>query len=202
MRLSGRTAEIILVSLLGLVHFRVALAVLVLGRTGRIDQRCIDDGAPGAATGRGRPEPLMTARMPAASSCFSSKRRKLRMVVSSGMRSSAARQTGAGSWFRTALPPSLDRCSRTSSAADAHAASPSTGRPDGHLHPSDNVARSKQSSPSTAPPDPSRSGTTPCGFACACQRTRRRRRSSASSGNSVGGGAVFCQIRKSFSEFP
>ena len=45
MRLSGRTAEIILVSLLGLVHFRVALAVLVLGRTGRIDQRCIDDGA-------------------------------------------------------------------------------------------------------------------------------------------------------------
>src|SRR3989344_680364 len=41
----GLHAKIILVSLLGLVHFRVALAVLVLGRTGRIDQRCIDDGA-------------------------------------------------------------------------------------------------------------------------------------------------------------
>lgn len=38
-------AKVILVPLLGLVHFRVALAVLVLGRTGRIDQRCIDDGA-------------------------------------------------------------------------------------------------------------------------------------------------------------
>ena len=45
MRLSGRTAEIILVSLLGLVHFRVALAVLVLGRAGRVDQCGIDDSA-------------------------------------------------------------------------------------------------------------------------------------------------------------
>ncbi len=64
MRLSGRTAEIILVSLLGLVHFRVALAVLVLGRTGRIDPALHRRWCPGAATGRGRPEPLMTARMP------------------------------------------------------------------------------------------------------------------------------------------
>ncbi len=38
-------AEVILVSLLGLVHLWVALAVLVLGRTGRVDQRGIDDGA-------------------------------------------------------------------------------------------------------------------------------------------------------------
>ena len=38
-------AEVILVALLGLVHFRVTLAFLVLGRTRRIDQRRIDDGA-------------------------------------------------------------------------------------------------------------------------------------------------------------
>ncbi len=45
MRLSGRTAEVILVTLLGLVHLRVAFAVLVLGRTRRIDHRGIDDGS-------------------------------------------------------------------------------------------------------------------------------------------------------------
>ena len=45
MRLSGRTAEVILIALLGLVHFRVTLTVLVLGRTRRMDQRGIDDGA-------------------------------------------------------------------------------------------------------------------------------------------------------------
>ena len=45
MRLSGRTPEEILISFLRLVHFGIALTVLVLGRTGRIDQRCIDDGA-------------------------------------------------------------------------------------------------------------------------------------------------------------
>jgi len=31
MRLSGRTAEVVLLAFLGLVHLRVALAVLVLG---------------------------------------------------------------------------------------------------------------------------------------------------------------------------
>ncbi|MNE41940.1 hypothetical protein D3C80_1360420 [compost metagenome] len=41
----GLHAEVILVALLRLVHFRVALAVLVLGRTRRVDQRRIDDGA-------------------------------------------------------------------------------------------------------------------------------------------------------------
>ena len=45
MRLSGRTAEVILVSFLRLVHFRVALTVLILGRTRRMDQRGIDDSA-------------------------------------------------------------------------------------------------------------------------------------------------------------
>ena len=38
-------AEVILIALLRLVHFRVALAVLVLGRTGCMNQRGIDDGA-------------------------------------------------------------------------------------------------------------------------------------------------------------
>lgn len=38
-------AEVILITLLGLVHFRVMLAVLALGQTGRLDQRRIDDGA-------------------------------------------------------------------------------------------------------------------------------------------------------------
>lgn len=45
MRLSGRTAEVVLIALLGLVHLWVALFVLVLGRTWRIDQRGIYDGA-------------------------------------------------------------------------------------------------------------------------------------------------------------
>ncbi len=31
MRLSGRTAEVVLVTLLGLVHFWIELAILVLG---------------------------------------------------------------------------------------------------------------------------------------------------------------------------
>src|SRR3546814_19752869 len=41
----GLHAKVILVALLGLVHLWVALAVFVLGRTRRIDQRGIDDGA-------------------------------------------------------------------------------------------------------------------------------------------------------------
>lgn len=45
MRLSGRTAEVVLVALLGLVHLRVTLAILVLGRARRVDQRRVDDGA-------------------------------------------------------------------------------------------------------------------------------------------------------------
>src|SRR5690606_11790193 len=96
-------------------------------------------------------------------------------------------RTAAGWWSRTVPPPSLDRYNRTSFALDEPAASPSTGTPDGHLHPWGNAARSGQSTPSTAPPDPSRSGTALCGSACACRRTRHRRRSSASSEDSVGG---------------
>src|SRR5690606_3373193 len=99
---------------------------------------------------------------------------------------------------RTAPPPSLDRCSRTSSASNVRAASPSADTPDDHLHPWGSAARSGQSNPSTAPPDPSRSGTTLCGSACACRRTRRRRRSFASSGNSGNGIGVFHQIREVF----
>ncbi len=38
-------AEVILVALLGLVHFRVALVILVIGQPGRMSQRGIDDGA-------------------------------------------------------------------------------------------------------------------------------------------------------------
>src|SRR5690606_30640509 len=71
-------------------------------------------------------------------------------------------------------------------------------RLDDHLHPLGSVARSGQSIPSTAPPDPSRSGTIPYGSACACRRTRRRRRSSASWKNSAGGIGVFHQIREVF----
>ena len=41
----GLHAEVPLIAFLGLVHFRVALAVLVLGRTRRMNQRGIDDGA-------------------------------------------------------------------------------------------------------------------------------------------------------------
>lgn len=41
----GFRAKVVLVSLLGVVHFRVALAVLILGRARRLDQRGIDDGA-------------------------------------------------------------------------------------------------------------------------------------------------------------
>ncbi|SDH28077.1 hypothetical protein SAMN05444503_103433 [Pseudomonas sp. BS3767] len=60
-----------------------------------------------------------------------------------------------------------------------------------------------QSNLSREPPDPSRSGTIPYGSACACWHTRRRRRSSVSSSKSSATGVRrFCQIRKSFSEFP
>lgn len=41
----GFRAEVVLVTLLGLAHFRVALTVLVFGRTLRVDQGGIDDGA-------------------------------------------------------------------------------------------------------------------------------------------------------------
>lgn len=41
----GLNAEVVLVALLGLMHFRVTFAVLVFGRTWRIDQRCINDSA-------------------------------------------------------------------------------------------------------------------------------------------------------------
>lgn len=41
----GLHAEVPLIAFLGLVHFRVAFAFLVLGRTRRMNQRGIDDGA-------------------------------------------------------------------------------------------------------------------------------------------------------------
>ncbi len=41
----GLHAKVILVALLGLVHLRVTLAILVLGRARRVDQRRVDDGA-------------------------------------------------------------------------------------------------------------------------------------------------------------
>src|SRR5690606_42043113 len=44
----------------------------------------------------------------------------------------SAQRTGAGSSSRTALPPSPGRCSRTSSATDARAASPSADRSEEH----------------------------------------------------------------------
>src|SRR5690606_7511970 len=89
-------------------------------------------------------------------------------------------------------------CSRTSSASGVRVASPSADTPDGRLHPWGSAARSGQPNPSTAPPDPSRSGTTPYGSACAYRRTRRRQRSSASSGNSGNGIGVFHQKREVF----
>src|SRR5690606_34883129 len=85
-----------------------------------------------------------------------------------------------------------------SSASDGYVTWPSADRLDDHLHPLGSVARLGQSIPSTAPPDPSRSGTIPYGSACACRRTRRRRRSSASWKNSAGGIGVFHQIREVF----
>ncbi|VDA76726.1 hypothetical protein BANRA_05302 [Klebsiella pneumoniae] len=197
MRLSGRTAEIILVSLLGLVHFRVALAVLVLGRTGRIDQRCIDDGA-----GSDRP------RSPRAIDDSDAGRQLVFLqqaaeVENGGFVGDAlgsARQTGAGSWFRQRF------LHRWIAVAEPVLQQMHTQ----HRH--QRVGRTATftlrimwlDQSNQALPRHHRSisiGTTPCGFACACQRTRRRRRSSASSGNSVGGGAVFCQIRKSFQSF-
>ena len=124
MRLSGRTAKIILVSFLVWCVSGSRLP-FVLGRNwaliGALHRRwCL------AVTGRGRPEPLMTARMPARQLVFLQQAAELRMVVSSGMRSSSGQQTGAGSWFRTALhhrwiavaEPVLPK-------ADARAASPS-----------------------------------------------------------------------------
>lgn len=41
----GFGTEVVLVALLDLVHFRVVLAVLVLGRIGRMNQHRVDDGA-------------------------------------------------------------------------------------------------------------------------------------------------------------
>lgn len=38
-------AEEILITFLRLMHFRIALAVLVLGRTGCVDDGCVDNGA-------------------------------------------------------------------------------------------------------------------------------------------------------------
>ncbi|GBH21436.1 Transcription antitermination factor NusA [Pseudomonas syringae pv. actinidiae] len=38
-------AEIVRVTFIGLMHLRIAFAILVLGRTGRVNQRGIDDGA-------------------------------------------------------------------------------------------------------------------------------------------------------------
>jgi hypothetical protein len=38
-------AKVVLIALLGLVHLRIALAILVLGRAGRMDDGRIDDAA-------------------------------------------------------------------------------------------------------------------------------------------------------------
>jgi hypothetical protein len=45
MRLSGRTAKKVLIPLFGLMHFGGAFAVLVLGRTRRVNNRRIDHRA-------------------------------------------------------------------------------------------------------------------------------------------------------------
>lgn len=51
----GLHAEIVLVALLRLMHFRIALAFLFLGPTGRVDDGSVDNGAlaqrPAAAHG-------------------------------------------------------------------------------------------------------------------------------------------------------
>lgn len=78
---------------------------------------------------------------------YSNKRRKLRIVVSSESDPDAAPKTDAGPWSHKGLLPSPDRCSRTSSASDEAAASPSMGKPGGRLRLLDNAARSRQSHP-------------------------------------------------------
>lgn len=44
MRLSGRTAEIVLIAFLCLVHLGITLSVCILGRTGCMNDGCIDYG--------------------------------------------------------------------------------------------------------------------------------------------------------------
>ena len=81
--------------------------------------------------------------------------------------------------------PSPDTCSRTSSASDEPAASPSTDTPDDRLRPSDDAVQSRQSRPFRARPDPSQSGSARDGYACVCRRNRHRRRTSVSWGSTV-----------------
>src|SRR3546814_17489542 len=64
--------------------------------------------------------------------------------------------------------------------------------------PAGNAVRSRQSSPSTAPRDPSRSENAHVGFVYACRHTQHRRRRSASSENSAGGVRLFCQNQEVF----
>lgn len=96
-----------------------------------------------------------------------------------------------------------DRCSRTNFASDEPVISLATDTPDDRLHPSDNTVRSRQTDPSRARPDPSRSGSAHGEFACVCRYIRHRRRTSVSSGlnRSVRVKCVFHQVWKSFSEF-
>ena len=116
-----------LVALLGLVHLRIAFALLVLGRAGRGDDGGVDDAALPEQQAPCAPECLLTAAgMSSARSLASSRCRKFRMVVSSGIASFKLRREArseAISYSASSIAGSLSanqfciRCTRSIDAS-------------------------------------------------------------------------------------
>ena len=123
---SARHPEMPLIALLGLGHLGIALLVFVLGRTGRRDQRGIDDCAPlhgqpllrehsgHFGEDRGRQIVLFQQGGGSAGWCF---RRASRL------RRHRARQSGATTAHRATLLPSPGRNSQTTAAGSECATS-------------------------------------------------------------------------------
>ncbi|AAW76345.1 unknown protein [Xanthomonas oryzae pv. oryzae KACC 10331] len=112
--------EIPLVALLGLMHLRVARTIGILGRTGRSDQRRIDD--------RARPQALPLARQmgvdrfqhPSGNAVGFQQTAKVenRGLVLEPYPSRRAGQNAAGSGSRAMPLPSPDRSTHTTAATD------------------------------------------------------------------------------------
>lgn len=183
-------AAVVLVALHGLPHLRVTLGILVTGGTRCTHQRGIDDGA---LTQRKGPVARVTFDQRQNTNrqlVLSRRRRKLKMVAPSGIRS----QLSPDNWYRmvvsyraSSIAKSLwpkqccIRCIR-SIAIKGH-----TERPP-YL-----FGNAAQLCPAMASPNPP-STTILEGATCSCRR-RRRLRSSVSSGNETPGSAYFTKNR-------
>ncbi len=173
-------AEVVLVALLGLVHLRIELAVLVLRRTERVNDRGSDDAALAQQQAALAQIAIDDLQNPTGQRVFLQQAAE---VEDGGfVRDPIQVQSGKVAQDRHFVESFLHRRIAVAEPVlhkvhTQHGHQRVAGRP---LRLSGSTARSTPSAPATARPDPSRSGCAHGESVCACRRTRHRRRSAAS----------------------